>query len=113
MIGFMMLIGIVVTNAIVYIDRTEQLRREGYSIYDALIESGLNRLRPIIMTAGATIFALIPLALGLSDETTIFQRISCCSYWRTNDLDAVNISWLLCLSFTTCLVRFEIACRGC
>ncbi|MEK8129566.1 efflux RND transporter permease subunit [Paenibacillus filicis] len=68
MIGFMMLIGIVVTNAIVLIDRAQQLREEGYTVRQALIEAGLVRLRPIIMTAGATIMALVPLALGLSGE---------------------------------------------
>ncbi|KRF43466.1 efflux RND transporter permease subunit [Paenibacillus sp. Soil787] len=68
MIGFMMLIGIVVTNAIVLIDRTQQLREEGYTVRHALIEAGKVRLRPIIMTAGATIVALLPLAMGLSAE---------------------------------------------
>ncbi|MDB5055477.1 MAG: putative efflux system [Bacilli bacterium] len=76
MIGFMMLIGIVVTNAVVYIDRTEQMRREGMPVREALIESGMTRLRPIIMTAGATIFALIPLALGLSDGTIISKGLA-------------------------------------
>ncbi|MEI7025052.1 efflux RND transporter permease subunit [Paenibacillus sp. y28] len=68
MIGFMMLIGIVVTNAIVLIDRAQQLREEGYTVREALLEAGKVRLRPIIMTAGATIMALIPLALGISGE---------------------------------------------
>ncbi|MBD0381066.1 efflux RND transporter permease subunit [Paenibacillus sedimenti] len=68
MIGFLMLIGIVVTNAIVLIDRAQQLREEGYTVRHALIEAGKVRLRPIIMTAGATIMALVPLALGLSGE---------------------------------------------
>ncbi|MEC0229012.1 efflux RND transporter permease subunit [Paenibacillus alba] len=68
MIGFLMLIGIVVTNAIVLIDRAQQLREEGYTVRHALIEAGKVRLRPIIMTAGATIMALVPLALGISAE---------------------------------------------
>lgn len=68
MIGFLMLIGIVVTNAIVLIDRAQQLREEGYTVRHALIEAGKIRLRPIIMTAGATIMALVPLALGISGE---------------------------------------------
>jgi multidrug efflux pump subunit AcrB len=68
MIGFMMLIGIVVTNAIVLIDRAQQFREEGYPVRQALIEAGKVRLRPILMTAGATIVALLPLALGLSGE---------------------------------------------
>jgi multidrug efflux pump subunit AcrB len=68
MIGFMMLIGIVVTNAIVFIDRAQQLREEGFTVRQALLEAGKVRLRPIIMTAGATIAALLPLAMGLSGE---------------------------------------------
>ncbi|RTE04859.1 efflux RND transporter permease subunit [Paenibacillus whitsoniae] len=68
MIGFLMLIGIVVTNAIVLIDRAQQLREDGYTVRHALIEAGKVRLRPIIMTAGATIMALLPLALGISAE---------------------------------------------
>jgi multidrug efflux pump subunit AcrB len=68
MIGFMMLIGIVVTNAIVLIDRAQQMREEGYTVRQALLDAGKVRLRPIIMTAGATIMALVPLALGLSGE---------------------------------------------
>jgi HAE1 family hydrophobic/amphiphilic exporter-1 len=64
LIGFLMLIGIVVTNAIVLLDLVERLRREGMSTHDALIEGGKTRVRPILMTAIATILALIPLAAG-------------------------------------------------
>ncbi|GIO14636.1 swarming motility protein SwrC [Cohnella xylanilytica] len=76
LIGFMMLIGIVVTNAIVLLDRAQQLRREGQSPRDALIEAGKVRLRPIIMTAGATIAAMIPLALGFSHGTLISKGLA-------------------------------------
>jgi multidrug efflux pump subunit AcrB len=76
LIGFLMLIGIVVTNAIVLIDRVQQLREEGYSVRDALVEAGMNRLRPILMTAGATIFALMPLALGMSEGTLISKGLA-------------------------------------
>jgi multidrug efflux pump subunit AcrB len=62
--GFLMLIGIVVTNAIVLIDRVQQLREEGVKTREALLEAGASRLRPIIMTASATIIALLPLILG-------------------------------------------------
>ncbi|WP_248925068.1 efflux RND transporter permease subunit [Paenibacillus hamazuiensis] len=74
MIGFMMLIGIVVTNAIVLIDRAQQLREEGYTVRQALLDAGKVRLRPIIMTAGATIVALFPLALGLSGEGALIGK---------------------------------------
>ena len=66
--GFLLLIGIVVTNAIVLISFVEQLRERGLSIYDALVQGGLVRLRPILMTAFTTSFALIPLAVFPSDE---------------------------------------------
>lgn len=76
LIGFLMLIGIVVTNAIVLVDRVQQLREQDYSIRDALIEAGITRLRPIIMTAGATIIALLPLGLGLSKGTIISKGLA-------------------------------------
>src|SRR5690625_169230 len=65
MIGALMLIGIVVTNAIVLIDRVIRNEKDGVSTREALLEAGAIRLRPILMTALATIGALIPLAFGL------------------------------------------------
>jgi HAE1 family hydrophobic/amphiphilic exporter-1 len=62
MMGVLLLIGIVVTNAIVLIAFVEQLRAKGLSVYDALITGGRVRLRPILMTALTTSFALLPLA---------------------------------------------------
>jgi multidrug efflux pump subunit AcrB len=76
MIGLLMLIGIVVTNAVVLIDRVQSNRRErGMSVRDALIEAGDRRLRPILMTALATIFALLPLAIGLSKGAIIASEL--------------------------------------
>ncbi|MFE2513408.1 efflux RND transporter permease subunit [Streptomyces naganishii] len=68
MIGMLMLIGIVVTNAIVLIDLVNQYRRQGYGVVEAVVEGGRHRLRPILMTALATIFALLPMALGVTGE---------------------------------------------
>ncbi|GAA2952064.1 efflux RND transporter permease subunit [Streptomyces erythrogriseus] len=68
MIGMLMLIGIVVTNAIVLIDLINQYRAQGHGIIEAVIEGGRHRLRPILMTALATIFALLPMALGVTGE---------------------------------------------
>ena len=66
MIGLLMLIGIVVTNAIVLIDLINQKRKAGLGV-DASIQAGARlRVRPIIMTALATVFALIPMSLGLT-----------------------------------------------
>ncbi|GAA0950583.1 efflux RND transporter permease subunit [Actinocorallia libanotica] len=66
MIGMLMLVGIVVTNAIVLVDLINQYRAQGMSVAEAVTEGGRRRLRPILMTALATIFALIPMALGLT-----------------------------------------------
>lgn len=66
LVGVLMLIGIVVTNAIVLIDLVNQYRDRGMSVRDALLHGASRRLRPILMTALATIFALMPLALGLT-----------------------------------------------
>ena len=67
LIGLLMLIGIVVTNAIVLLDLIEQFRRAGMDARTAVIEGGRRRLRPILMTAIATILALVPMALGLGE----------------------------------------------
>ena len=66
LIGVLMLIGIVVTNAIVLVDLVNQYRRRGQIVYDALVHGASRRLRPILMTALATIFALLPMAIGLT-----------------------------------------------
>jgi hydrophobic/amphiphilic exporter-1 (mainly G- bacteria), HAE1 family len=71
LIGFLMLIGIVVTNAIVLVERVHQQLERGAAIRDALIEAAGTRLRPILMTAIATICALIPLAIGLGGGSII------------------------------------------
>ena len=64
MMGLLMLIGIVVTNAIVLVDRIIHMERDGMNMREAVLEAGATRLRPILMTAIATVGALIPLALG-------------------------------------------------
>ncbi|MEH7882994.1 efflux RND transporter permease subunit [Bacillus sp. JJ1609] len=77
MIGLLMLIGIVTTNAIVLVDRIGQNRMEkGMTIREALVEAGITRLRPILMTAFATIAALIPLALTTSSGTLISKGLA-------------------------------------
>ncbi len=75
MIGGLMLIGIVVTNAIVLIDRVINKEKEGYSTREALLDAGATRLRPILMTALATIGALLPLALGFEGGSIISKGL--------------------------------------
>lgn len=66
LIGLLMLIGIVVSNAIVLIDLINQYRERGRPLADAVAEGARKRLRPIVMTAAATIFALTPMAIGIT-----------------------------------------------
>ena len=66
LIGVLMLIGIVVTNAIVLVDLINQYRNQGQPVRDAVTHGASRRLRPILMTALATIFALLPMALGIT-----------------------------------------------
>ncbi|MFI7520854.1 efflux RND transporter permease subunit [Micromonospora globbae] len=68
LIGVLMLVGIVVTNAIVLLDLINQYRNQGLGVREAVVEGGRHRLRPILMTAVATIFALLPMAFGLTGE---------------------------------------------
>ncbi|MDY0907984.1 efflux RND transporter permease subunit [Microbacterium sp. CFBP9034] len=68
LIGVLMLIGIVVTNAIVLVDLVNQYRVKGLTAHDATVAGGSRRLRPILMTALATIFALTPMALGITGQ---------------------------------------------
>ncbi len=68
MVGVLMLVGIVVTNAIVLIDLVNQYRDRGLPVREALVEGAERRLRPILMTAAATIFALVPMAAGLTGQ---------------------------------------------
>lgn len=66
LIGMLMLVGIVVTNAIVLVDLVNQYRERGYDVRSAVEHGAARRLRPIVMTAAATIFALVPLAIGIT-----------------------------------------------
>ena len=93
LIGFLMLIGIVVTNAIVLLDLVERLRSKGMSTTEALIEGGRTRVRPILMTAIATILALIPLAAGFNQGSIIAA-----------ELGTVVIGGLFSSTFLTLLV---------
>lgn len=76
MIGILMLMGIVVTNAIVLVGRVEQQRSKGFTIREALLEAGTTRLRPILMTAIATVCALLPLAFGSSEGLLLSQGLA-------------------------------------
>ncbi|WP_100404845.1 efflux RND transporter permease subunit [Bacillus solitudinis] len=76
LVGILILTGIVVNNAIVLVDYINTLKSNGYSTYDAIIEAGPVRLRPILMTALTTILGLIPLTLGFGEGTEIQQPMA-------------------------------------
>ena len=94
MMGVLLLIGIVVTNAIVLIAFVEQLRERGMGVHDALVEGGRVRLRPILMTAFTTSFALLPLAAFVSNEGGILGA----------ELATVVIGGLMTSTFLTLVV---------
>ena len=76
LMGVLMLVGIVLTNAIVLISLVEQLRRKGMNTYDALVEGGKTRLRPILMTAITTMVAMVPIAFGLGEGTLMAAELA-------------------------------------
>jgi multidrug efflux pump subunit AcrB len=67
MIGLVMLMGLVTKNAILLVDRANQMRKEGHGVAESLIEAGVTRMRPIVMTTAAMVFGMLPLALALND----------------------------------------------
>ena len=75
-IGIIMMVGLVVKNAIVYLDYALQLERKGWGTREALVEAGRVRLRPILMTASAMIFGLLPMALSTKQGSEIWQPLA-------------------------------------
>jgi multidrug efflux pump subunit AcrB len=94
LMGILMLIGLVVTNAIVLVVFVEQLRQQGRTMRDALIEAVRTRLRPILMTAFTTIFALMPLAVLPGESSGIIGA----------ELATVVIGGLITSTFLTLVV---------
>ncbi|MFD4421169.1 efflux RND transporter permease subunit [Agromyces sp. NPDC058484] len=74
LVGVLMLVGIVVTNAIVLVDLVNQYRGRGMTVREALRHGASRRLRPILMTALATIFALLPMALGITGHSGFISQ---------------------------------------
>lgn len=83
MIGFVMLAGIIVNNGIVLIDYVNQLRAQGVSKFEALVEAGITRLRPILMTTLTTVLGLSTMAMGMGTGAQIDAAGSHCLHWRT------------------------------
>jgi HAE1 family hydrophobic/amphiphilic exporter-1 len=70
-IGIIMLCGIAVSNAIILIDRINQLREDGLGKKDSIVTAGSQRIRPILMTSLTTIFALLPLTIGIGESASL------------------------------------------
>ena len=92
-IAFLMLMGIVMKNGILLVDYTNTLRARGLPLYEAVLEAGPTRMRPVLMTAVSTIFGMLPLALGRGDG----------SEWRA-PMGIVSIGGLAASTLLTLLV---------
>ena len=78
MIGVIMLMGLVTKNAILLVDFANQLRAQGKTVSDALVEAGITRLRPIAMTTAAMIFGMLPVALAISEGGDVRAPMAIC-----------------------------------
>lgn len=76
LLGVILLAGIVVNNSILLVEFVEQLRERGIPAWDALVEAGAERMRPIFMTTLTTILGMLPLALGLGEGTEMMQPLA-------------------------------------
>ncbi|MBE3569403.1 MAG: efflux RND transporter permease subunit [Bacillales bacterium] len=75
LVGLVMLIGIVATNGIVLVDRMEKLRRKGVDLHTVIVEGTASRVRPVLMTASATILTLLPLSLSRQSDLLISRSL--------------------------------------
>jgi len=76
LVGFVMLVGVIVNNAIVLVDYINQLRIEGMERIEAIREAGAARMRPILMTALTTVLGLSVMALGTRDGSEMMQPLA-------------------------------------
>lgn len=76
MLGFLVLSGVVVNNGIVFVDYTNQLRSGGMEKFEALVETGKARIRPILMTALTTILGLLTMAMGMGSGADMIQPMA-------------------------------------
>lgn len=81
LIGFVMLVGVIVNNGIVLVDYINQLRLSGMERREAIVEAGVTRLRPILMTSLTTILGLVVMAFGGDAGTALMRRWRWCAPW--------------------------------
>jgi HAE1 family hydrophobic/amphiphilic exporter-1 len=74
-IGMVVLLGIVVDNAIVKVDYTNRLRKEGLGLREAIVEGSHVRLRPILMSTATTLIGLVPMALGIGRGAELLRPL--------------------------------------
>ncbi len=96
-IGIIMMVGIVVSNAILIVDYTNRIRSEGVELREAIIRAGRIRLRPILMTSLCTIFGLVPMALGLGEGAEAYASLAIAV------IGGLSVSTLLTLVFVPTL----------
>jgi HAE1 family hydrophobic/amphiphilic exporter-1 len=92
-IAFLMLMGVVMKNGILLVDYTNTLRARGLGLYEAVLEAGPTRMRPVLMTAVSTIFGMLPVAIGTGDG----------SEWRA-PMGIISIGGLVASTFLTLLI---------
>ena len=102
MLGFLMLAGVVVNNGIVFVDYANGLRLEGMERAEALVQTGRDRIRPILMTAMTTIFGLATMALGLGAGGDMLQPLA-----------IVTIGGLAYATLLTLFTSVSIVAAGC
>ncbi len=101
-LGIIMMIGIVVSNAILLVDCTNQLRQGGMELHQAVVTAGRTRFRPILMTSVVTILAMIPMALGMGESGEMMAPMA------TSVIGGLAVSMVLTLIFVpTLYVIFE------
>jgi multidrug efflux pump subunit AcrB len=95
--GAIMVVGIVHKNGILMLDSEKQFSELGYPLREAIFQAGRRRLRPILMTALATIFGMLPLALGIGSGAEVLQPLAIAV------IGGVSISMVLSLVVTPVL----------
>ncbi len=104
-IGVISLAGVVVNNAIVLLDYVEQLREQGMEMFEALVEAGVTRFRPVMLTAITTILGLVPMALGWSIDVRNVRFLtggSSAQFWGP-----MAVAVIFGLAFATLLIVEE------
>jgi HAE1 family hydrophobic/amphiphilic exporter-1 len=99
LIGMVALLGIAVNDAIIKVDTIRRLRADGVDGYEAILEASRLRLRPILMTSASTVFAMIPLAIGLGSGEQLQRPLA------LTIIGGLTLTTMLTLLYTPTLYR--------